>query len=173
MTVFRFNRGRALALLTLLAMAPAFAGAAEGHSGGHDGYGRPGSPEEVDRTVRVDAEGIDFSKDQIEVRSGETVRFLVTNSGNTIHEFTIGPPSVQRQHRQEMERLMGSSGHGHGDGHGSSMSKAHQHGNSVMVKPGETKELIWKFSEVHDLKFGCNVPGHYEAGMHGDFVHDH
>lgn len=170
---FRSGPLPAVFLALIIALVPLAAGAAEGHGGGHHDYGRPGSPDQVDRTIHVDAKGTDFSKDRIQVSSGETVRLVVTNTGSTVHEFTIGPPSVQRQHREEMEKLMGSAGHGHDGGHGDSMAKSHQHGNSVMVQPGETKELIWRFSAVHDLKFGCNVPGHYEAGMHGEFVHGH
>ncbi len=175
MTAFRFSRGRLPVISTVfaLALAPGVAGAAEGHAGGHESYGRPGSPQAVDRTVHVDASGTNFSKDRIEVESGETVRFVVSNTGSALHEFTIGPPSVQQRHREEMRELMGSGGHGHGDSHGSSMGKSHQHGNSVMVQPGETRELIWTFNAIDQVEFGCNVPGHYEAGMRGEFVHRH
>ena len=170
----------AIAIALTLALAPGLAGAAGEHAGGHAGYGHAGSPEDVDRTVEIDAAGTDFSRDRVEVESGETIRFVVTNTGTTVHEFTIGPPSVQKQHRAEMREMMAarSEGHGHGDGHGHQdagpmQGMSHQHANSVLVQPGETRELIWTFEDVHDVKFGCNVPGHYEAGMHGDFVHGH
>jgi uncharacterized cupredoxin-like copper-binding protein len=38
----------------------------------------------------------------------------------------------------------------------------------VYLKPGETKELIWTFGNVAELEYACNVPGHYESGMHGE-----
>jgi uncharacterized cupredoxin-like copper-binding protein len=44
----------------------------------------------------------------------------------------------------------------------------HDHPNSVLLKPGERKELIWKFPQDAVLEFACNLPGHYEAGMVGD-----
>ena len=172
-------------LALALAFAPAVAQAGAGHG---KSYGEPGNASEVDRTVTVEARDIDFGHDEIEVRPGETVRFVVQNTGQMPHEFTIGPPSVQQQHRREMEAMMqsaqkshghsdGHGGHGnggghHGDGHsgGHADASGHGHANSVMVQSGETKELIWRFGDVEDVQFGCNVPGHYEAGMHGQFV---
>ena len=41
----------------------------------------------------------------------------------------------------------------------------HHDGNTVTVKPGETKELTWKFKGNSDVVFACNIPGHFEAGM--------
>ena len=42
---------------------------------------------------------------------------------------------------------------------------AHKHSNSVLLSPGESAELIWKFSNTLDLEAACNVPGHYDVGM--------
>ena len=42
---------------------------------------------------------------------------------------------------------------------------AHSHSNSVLLSPGESAELIWKFSNTLDIEAACNVPGHYEVGM--------
>ncbi len=44
-------------------------------------------------------------------------------------------------------------------------SMAHKHSNSVLLSPGESAELIWKFNNSVDLEAACNVPGHYEVGM--------
>ncbi len=65
-----------------------------------------------------------------------------------------------------MMRMM-QAGTSHGDMHGAMMP--HDDPNAVMVHPGETKELIWTFAEAENVEFGCNVPGHYEAGMKGTF----
>jgi uncharacterized cupredoxin-like copper-binding protein len=43
----------------------------------------------------------------------------------------------------------------------------HDDPNSVLVEPGQTKELTWKFTKQTTLEFACNMPGHYEAGMVG------
>ena len=42
---------------------------------------------------------------------------------------------------------------------------AHSHSNSVLLSPGESGILIWKFSNSAKLEAACNVPGHYKAGM--------
>ena len=39
--------------------------------------------------------------------------------------------------------------------------------NSVDIKPGETKALIWQFTKPGDFLFGCDIPGHFQAGMSG------
>ena len=44
-------------------------------------------------------------------------------------------------------------------------SMAHKHSNSVLLSPGESAELIWKFNNSVDLEAACNVPGHYDVGM--------
>ncbi len=46
-------------------------------------------------------------------------------------------------------------------------SMKHDDPNSVLVAPGETKELVWRFTKAVELEFACNIPGHYESGMVG------
>jgi uncharacterized cupredoxin-like copper-binding protein len=43
----------------------------------------------------------------------------------------------------------------------------HEGPNTVLVAPGKTAELTWRFGEPAELEFACNLPGHYEAGMAG------
>ena len=44
-------------------------------------------------------------------------------------------------------------------------SMLHSHSNSVLLSPGESADLIWKFTNSVKIEAACNVPGHYEAGM--------
>ena len=44
-------------------------------------------------------------------------------------------------------------------------SMKHDHGNSVLLEPGKSGEIIWEFGDNTDLELACNVPGHYEDGM--------
>lgn len=133
----------------------------EGHSHGHGEMagGQPGDADAVDRTVRIDAADIEFNRKQIEVDAGETIRFVVTNTGKLDHDFTLGTPAMQRAHQEEMRQMMSE-----GDMQG------HDDPNAIMLEPGQTKELIWRFAEADELEFACNVPGHYEAGMRGEVV---
>ncbi len=43
----------------------------------------------------------------------------------------------------------------------------HDDPNTVLVEPGKTAELVWKFTQDTTLEFACNMPGHYESGMAG------
>ena len=38
------------------------------------------------------------------------------------------------------------------------------------VAPGKTEEIVWQFTKPGNYKFGCLVPGHFEAGMVGDIA---
>lgn len=151
--------------------------AAGAHSGGHgSGIGEPGEASNVSRTITVDMQDIYFEPESIAVNPGETVRFVVENKGNLVHEFNIGTPEMHEAHQEEMAMMVE---HGviqggtinrdmmemdMGDGH----SMKHDDPNSVLLEPGESKEIIWKFTEQANIEFACNVPGHYEAGMYAD-----
>jgi len=50
---------------------------------------------------------------------------------------------------------------------GGKMPMKHDDPNSVLLEPGETKELVWTFPKEATLEFACNIPGHYQAGMVG------
>jgi uncharacterized cupredoxin-like copper-binding protein len=51
---------------------------------------------------------------------------------------------------------------------GNGQTMKHDDPNSVLLEPGESKEIVWTFPEKADVEFACNVPGHYQSGMYGD-----
>lgn len=143
-----------LILALSLAAAPAFA------TGEHANTYNA----EVDRTVEFNAGDMWFDPESLDVTPSETIKFTVTNTGSLKHEFVIGSTEAQKEHREMMQNMSdndhGSDGHGHG-GPGDGMP-------SVTIKPGETAELVWNASKnMEALEYACNIPGHYEAGMHG------
>lgn len=144
----------ALALATI-SSSPSFA------DRGHNlTAGRPGHASNIDRTIDIDASDIEFDVQQIQVEDGETIRFVVRNSGQLVHDFTIGTAQLQAEHRQEMLRMMQQ---------GTMPSQMeHSDPNAITIPPGETREIIWQFAEAENVEFGCNIPGHYEAGMKGE-----
>lgn len=87
------------------------------------------------------------------LHNGEIITFEITNVGKVTHEFSIGDEEEQKAH-QKMMRAM--------------PDMIHEDGNTVTLKPGETKALTWKFKSNpgHDVVFSCNIPGHFEAGMY-------
>ena len=167
------------ALLPAVALALSSGVHAAGEHGGHHGggaVGEPGAAENVSRTIEVTMLDNYYEPESITVKAGETVRFRVKNEGALVHEFNIGTADMHEAHQDEMQMMVE---HGvikgdridhemmemdMGDGH----SMKHDDPNSVLMEPGESKEIIWTFSEASSLEFACNVPGHYQAGMVGD-----
>ena len=161
--------GAAAALAALASLNASAAGQMQGHDmehhksimDAHHGsifwFGAPGKAADVDRTIRVTANDISFEPPAIEVKAGETVRFLVTNASDVEHEFTLGDAETQEEHRAEMTQM-------------ADMAAEHAHDrdpNAVFLKGGETSEILWRFAKSGQVEFACNVPGHYESGMKG------
>ncbi|WP_051229106.1 cupredoxin domain-containing protein [Paludibacterium yongneupense] len=144
------NRLLPLALIALgglLPQASAFAHATR------FAFGSPGTPSEVTRTIHVDAnDAMKLVFDSRDIRQGDVVKFVVHNSGRIAHEFGIDDAAGQREHAAMMRQMPGM---------------VHDDPNVIALKPGETRQLIWKFTKLRErtLIFACNVPGHYQAGM--------
>lgn len=174
------------AALTLSFVLPAAAIAGGGHGAGHgDGHaamiGAPGK--KADRTIDVVMQDNYYEPESIEVKPGETIRFRIRNAGDFVHEFSIGTPEMHEGHQSEMQMMVD---HGvlmpdHIDhaaaramqasmGHG-----MHDEPNSALIEPGKTAEITWTFPAHMEglIEFACNVPGHYGAGMVGEFEPGH
>lgn len=153
--------------------------AAGSHKGGHHHFefGAPGDPAQVTRTIRVSLEDTYFEPEQIEIKAGEIVRFLLKNNGQLVHEFNIGTPHMHAEHQEEMQ-MMADHGVLEADKIHHEMMKMemadgttmeHDDPNSALLEPGGEAEIIWKFAKPMELEFACNIPGHYDAGMAGTF----
>jgi uncharacterized cupredoxin-like copper-binding protein len=166
-------------LASLVALTLSTSAFAAGEHGGHHGggsVGEPGKAEHVSRTIDVTMMDNYYEPESISVKPGETVRFRVENEGALVHEFNIGTADMHEAHQEEMQMMVehGVLKGDHidqemmnmdmGDGH----SMKHDDPNSVLLEPGQSKEIIWTFTEAADLEFACNVPGHYQAGMYGN-----
>ena len=88
--------------------------------------------------------------------AGETVTFVVTNSGHTVHEFTLGDAAMQQAHAAAMAHMPEGAAHGLP--------------NSITLQPGETKNLTWRFGHSGTLEYACHEPAHFEAGMRGQIT---
>lgn len=153
---------------------------AAGEHGGHHGAsstGEKGKAEDVSRTVDVTMMDNYYEPETISVKKGETVRFKVTNNGALVHEFNIGTADMHAAHQDEMQMMVD-----HGIIKGNKIDRAmmdmdmgghsmkHDDPNSVLLEPGESAEIVWKFAQSTALEFACNVPGHYASGMYGDLT---
>ena len=143
-------------------------------------FGHPAPADKATRTVEVTLQDISFSPKALDVKAGETVRFVLVNKGQLLHEFNLGDAAMHAAHQKEMLQMqqsgmltptgMGRGGMDHSSmGHGSMDMPGMKHDdpNSVLVEPGKTAELTWTFARADNLEFACNVPGHYQAGMVG------
>lgn len=115
--------------------------------------GVPGTSADITRTVAVDmTDSMRFTPASITVRRGETVRFVVRNSGKLMHEMVLGSMSELQKHAVMMRDMP---------------EMAHGEENMVLVAPGESGQLIWKFNAPGKVDLACLQPGHFEAGMKG------
>src|SRR5688500_16737058 len=81
------------------------------------------------RTVEIDMVDVAFEPESLTVTSGETVRFVFTNTGAVAHDAFIGDEAAQADHETEMRDADGDE---HGAGHGEEDTDA------VTVEPGDT-----------------------------------
>tara|TARA_B100001057_G_C22831076_1_gene943421 strand:- start:1303 stop:1809 length:507 start_codon:yes stop_codon:yes gene_type:complete len=140
--------------------------------------GEKGDPSKVDRTINIKMYDNYYEPNSIKVKKGETIKFIVKNLGEMVHEYNIATKEMHLKHQPEMLRLVESgilkidkidmvkmkemSKKDH--------SLSHSHSNSVIVEPNDTKEIIWKFTQNTNLEMACNVPGHYQTGMIGKII---
>jgi len=158
-------------ILTALFALPAFAAGEGGHSHSADAMmGTPGDPADAARTVEVVMTDNAFSVPSLEVKEGETIRFVLRNDGEFLHEFNIATAHMHEEHQEEMMHMMEHSA----EMTAASMEADHHDANSILLDPGQTGELTWTFGKAMELEFACNVPGHYQSGMVGQFhMHGH
>ena len=68
--------------------------AAGNHAGGHadsDAIGKPGKATNAKRTVKVEMlDTMRFNPQSITVKQGETIKFIIKNSGKVKHEMVLG-----------------------------------------------------------------------------------
>lgn len=119
-------------------------------------FGQEGDPAEVTRTVKVSmSDDMRFRPERIEVRAGETVRFVPSNEGAVLHEMVLGTPEELAKYAELMKRFPGME---------------HSEPNMAHVKPRASGELVWKFTKPGSFQFACLIPGHFEAGMVGQIT---
>lgn len=127
-----------------------------GHAddGGHaQGVGKPGDPKKVSRAIQVImSDDMKFTPANVNVKRGETIRFVVSNTGQIKHEMVIGSMKELKRHAELMRKMPGME---------------HADPNQVTLAPGKTGELISEFTKTGTFDFACLQPGHFEAGMKG------
>ena len=153
--------------LAALAAALALAPAAWAHGDAHEKksaaavvkeqkpWGIAGDPQQA-RTVEVRmSDDMRFRPGRIEVREGETIRFVVRNAGKILHEMVIGTPGELAEHAALMRKFPGME---------------HDEPYMAHVDAGKRGGLVWNFNRPGTFQFACLIPGHFEAGMTGTLI---
>lgn len=86
--------------------------------------------------------------------------------GNMKSEVDDSSGDHSGMNMQSSQSSMAPHSKGHGEAESGVATPADM--PSLTLEPGETKNLMVTFPEGADnLEFACNIPGHYQAGMHG------
>ena len=135
--------------------------------------GEKGNLSEVNRTIEIKMYDNYYKPKEIKIKKGETIKFIVYNYGELVHEFNIATKEMHLKHQPEMMKMVeyeiilpdkidkikmkeiSKKDH----------SMSHSHANSVLLEPNKSGEIIWKFNTDSKLEAACNIPGHYESGM--------
>ena len=135
--------------------------------------GEKGKASEITRTITIKMYDNYYEPAQIQIKKGETIKFIVFNAGELVHEFNIATKEMHIKHQPEMMMMVENEillSNRIDKEKMKQMAKknpsmSHSHSNSVLLSPGEKGELVWKFNNKVKLEAACNVPGHYEVGM--------
>ena len=162
-------------IILLLALIPSIS-----FGGTMNMIGEKGDPAEVSKVIEVKMYDNYYEPNTFKIKKNQTVKFIVYNYGEMVHEFNIATKAMHLKHQPEMMKMVeneilladridkkkmkeiAKKDH----------AMAHKHSNSLLLEPKETGEIIWKFSTSAKLEIACNVPGHYETGMIAQIIKD-
>ncbi|TWO70050.1 plastocyanin [Caenimonas sedimenti] len=116
-------------------------------------WGIAGDAKAARRTIEIAmSDDMRFTPSNIEVKQGETVKFVVRNKGKVLHEMVIGDKKTLDEHAALMVKFPGME---------------HDEPYMAHVAAGKEASLIWTFNKPGNFDFACLIAGHYQAGMVG------
>ncbi|WP_332774505.1 cupredoxin domain-containing protein [Polaromonas sp.] len=116
-------------------------------------WGIAGDAKTVNRTITFAmTDDMRFTPDKIDVRQGETLKFVIKNGGKVMHEMVIGTRKDLDEHAALMQKFP---------------TMEHEEPYMAHVGPGKTGEIIWTFNKPGNFDFACLIAGHYQGGMLG------
>ena len=135
--------------------------------------GEEGNMSEVSKVIEVKMYDNYYEPSEFKINKNQTIKFIVYNYGELVHEFNIATKEMHFKHQPEMMKMVVNEiivGGKIDKNKMKEMSKtdhsmSHSHSNSVLLEPNQSAELIWKFNTDSSLEAACNIPGHYESGM--------
>ncbi len=140
----------------LLAAFLALSSHVSAHEHEASALGEPGDPKKVDRTVHIAmSDTMRYDPSSVTVKQGQTIRFILKNTGKGKHEMVLGTVDELKEHAALMLKFP---------------EMEHADPNEASVEPGKTGRLVWKFTKAGTFDFACLQPGHYEGGMTGKVI---
>ena len=115
------------------------------------GIGKPGDPNKISRIIKITTIENIFLPNEIYVKEGETIKFIVKNAGNKKHEMIINTIANLKKYAKKKRNNPETKIAGF---------------NHIQLDPGESKALIWEFNKAGTIDFACPLPGHFK-GMRG------
>ena len=116
-------------------------------------WGIAGDAKAVTRTITFNmADNMRFTPDRIDVKQGDTIKFVIKNTGKVMHEMVIGTKKELDEHAALMVKFPGME---------------HDEPYMAHVGPGKSSQMIWTFNKAGNFDFACLIAGHYQAGMVG------
>ncbi len=148
---------KVLALMTIALSSSAFAGGNHAGGHGHDdeetAIGKPGVVARVNRSITIEMnDSMRYAPADVQVKQGETIRFVVKNVGKVKHELSLGTQQELLEHLEQMKKFP---------------DMEHDEPSKITLAPGKRGEIVWQFTKAGTVNFACLMPGHYEAGMKG------
>ncbi len=116
-------------------------------------WGIAGDAKAVTRTITLTmSDTMRFTPDKLDIKQGETIKFVIKNTGKMMHEMVIGTKKDLDEHAALMVKFPGME---------------HEEPYMAHVGPGKSGQIIWTFNKAGNFDFACLIAGHYQAGMVG------
>ena len=143
-------------LALVLTLTSASALAHDKHSHDDEAIGKPGVATTTTRKVEINmSDAMRFTPSSFTAKQGDTIRFVIKNSGSLKHEFILGTEKELKAHYEQMKK---------------NPEMEHSEPNMITLAGGQTGEVVWQFTKAGKIDFACLQPGHYDAGMKGKVI---
>ena len=131
--------------------------AEDGHGAGGSGLAilKTSSVQKVDRAIEIKMSEWGYAPGSVTVKEGEVIRLIVTNAGNTPHEFMLmtGPEMAAVGYRANRADW--------------NLTEHEAIFEKPLVMPGDRFEVVVKIEKPGAWMFMCMFPYHMQLGMMG------
>lgn len=131
------------------------------------------------QSIVIEVGSLKFVPSQVSVPPETNIRFVFTNSDIDAHlmvmaldldEVLADQPFIDDFLIHGSQEVKVPGGHSHGDSStddASPMVKLINEHPAVFLKPGDTKEILVKFSDGQSVQIACALDNHHNQGMSG------